>query len=94
MKKILILFLLVLIISMFTADARKKNRTYTHSKFVNIKRIHKRSADNVDDEYINYMKNIDWQFLEKSNLTLSVGAQKYKLSHDLIREMADFHSSQ
>ena len=92
MKKILILFLLVLIISMFTADARKKNLAFENSKFAH--RIHKRSADNVDDEYINYMKGINWQFLEKSNLTLSVGAQKYKLSHDLIKEMADFHSSQ
>ena len=91
MNKILILFFFVSIINMYTANPVKNHPSFLHDKFVHIKA--KRSIGDAENEYLSFMKGLDWNYLENSNLTLSVGGTNYKLSQELLKNMEDYHKS-
>lgn len=95
-KLFILLVVVVVIIGSLTVYEVKSAEVQSKFSFLNDKFVHKkakRSLDNTDKEYLNFMQNLNWDALKESDLTMNVGGKNYQLSKDLIEKMETYHNS-
>lgn len=44
-----------------------------------------------NEDYINFMNSIDWKYLKKQNVTLSVDGDKFELLPEFLQKIQKFH---
>lgn len=67
------------------------DNSYLHNKFVH-KAPSKRSVDQDDLEYLNYMQSLNWNQLQNSDLNLNVAGKNYQLTPEFIQKMKEYHT--
>ena len=87
MSKIFLFFAFVLIISNCSAcSVQTPNPIGKDPCILSVGRM-----ATTNEDYLNFMKTVDWNLLKSKNVTLSISGEKFELMPEFIKKMEQFH---